>query len=341
MEATTDKRLPFLGRLKHDSVADCIGATPLVRLNHLPTALGLKAQVFAKLEYLNPGGSVKDRIAKRMLEKAEEGGKVKPGGTLIEASSGNTGIAIALLAAIKGYKCIITLSEKMSLEKEQILNALGAKVIRTPAGVSIDSPDSIISVAKRLHEEIPNSFILNQYANPDNPAAHEYGTAEELWYQTEGHIDAFISAAGTGGTVTGTGRGLRKHNKDILIIGVDPLGSILALPDELNGPKAEFKIEGIGYDFVPEVLDQHGPDLWIKTSDADSFNYARRLVREEGILCGGSSGATIAALVQLVKSRPELNVEDKLIVVILADSLRNYLTKFANDEWMVEQGYSV
>ncbi|KAJ5272469.1 hypothetical protein N7478_007594 [Penicillium angulare] len=250
MEKTNNNPTPFLGRLKHKSVADCIGATPLVRLNHLPTALGIKAQVFPNLEYLNPGGSVKDRI-------------VKP-------SSGNTGIAIALMAAIKGYKCIITLSEKMSLEKEQILKVLGARVIRTPAGVSIDSPDSIISVAK----------------------PHEYETAEELWYQTEGHIDSFISAGGTGGTVN-------------------------------------------------EVLDQYGPDLWIKTSDADSFNYARRLVREEGILCGGSSGATIAALAQLVKSHRELNVEDKVIVGILADSLRNYLTKFANNGWMAEQGYSV
>ncbi|CAG8200635.1 unnamed protein product [Penicillium nalgiovense] len=317
----TSKTAPFLGQLKNGSVADCIGATPLVRLNRLPSAIGIRAQVYAKLEYFNAGGSVKDRIAKRMVEKAERDGSIKPGDTLIEASSGNTGIAIALMAAIKGYKCIITLSEKISLEKEQILKALGAKVVRTPAGVSIDSPDSIISVAQRLQKEIPSSFILNQYTNPENPAAHD--------------------GAGTGGTVTGTTRGLKKHSKDILCVAVDPLGSVLAQPDELNNLKAEYKVEGIGYDFVPNVLNQAEPDLWIKTSDRDSFQYSRRLVREEGLLCGGSSGATIAALVQLVEARPELNVEDKLIVVILPDSLRNYLTKFANDDWMKEHGYDV
>ncbi|CAI7663680.1 unnamed protein product [Penicillium viridicatum] len=337
----TSKAAPFLGQLKHDSIADCIGATPLVRLNRLPVTIGIKAQVYAKLEYFNAGGSVKDRIAKRMVEKAEKDGAIKPGDTLIEASSGNTGIAIALMAAIKGYKCIITLSEKMSLEKEQILKALGAKVVRTPAGVPINSPDSILSVAQRLQKETPNSFLLNQFANSENPAAHEFGTAEELWYQTEGQIDVLISGAGTGGTITGTAKGLKKHSKDILCVGVDPLGSVLAQPDELNGLKAEYKVEGIGYDFVPEVLNQAEPDIWIKTSDRDSFQYAQRLVREEGLLCGGSSGATIAALAQLVEARPELNAEDKLIVVILPDSLRNYLTKFANDGWMAEHGYDV
>ncbi|PYH92843.1 pyridoxal phosphate-dependent enzyme, beta subunit [Aspergillus ellipticus CBS 707.79] len=332
MQETSHKAMPILGQLKHDSIADCIGGTPLVRLNRLPATLDIQAQVYAKLEYFNAGGSVKDRIAKRMVEKAEEDGTIKPGDTLIEASSGNTGIAIAMMAAIKGYKCIITLSEKMSLEKEQILKELGAKVIRTPAGVPIESPDSIINVAQRLQKEIPNSFILNQYTNPDNPAAHEFGTAEELWYQTEGQLDVVISGAGTGGTATGLARGLRKLRKEIVVVGVDPVGSVLAQPEELNEVKAEFKVEGIGYDFVPGVLDQAGPNLWIKTSDRDSFQYARRLVREEGILCGGSSGATIAALVQLVKARPELNTEDTLIVVVLADSLRNYLTKFANDD---------
>lgn len=250
-----------------------------------------------------------------------------------------SGIAIALMAAIKGYKCIITLSEKMSLEKEQILKALGATVVRTPAGVPIDSPDSIISVAKRLQNEIPNSFILNQYENPENPSAHEFGTAEELWHQTEGQIDVFVCGAGTGGTVTGTARGLKKHNKDILVVAVDPLGSVLAQPEDLNEVKAEYRVEGIGYDFVPEVLNQAEPDIWIKTSDRDSFHYARRLVREEGLLCGGSSGATIAALIQPIESRPDLNTENKLFVIILPDSLRNYLTKFASDDWMAEHGY--
>ncbi|KXG52038.1 Tryptophan synthase beta subunit-like PLP-dependent enzymes superfamily [Penicillium griseofulvum] len=274
MTETNGNAAPFLGQLKTDSVADCIGATPLVRLNRLPKSLGIKAQVYGKLEYFNAGGLVKDRIARRMVYKAEMDGKIKPGDTLIEASSGNTGIAIAMMAAVKGYKCIITLSEKMSLEKEQILKALGATVT-----------------------EIPNSFILNQYTNPENPAAYEFGTAEELWHQTEGQVDVVISGAGTGGTVTGIARGLKKHSKDILIVAADPLGSILAQPGDLNDVKAEYKVEGIGYDFVLEVLDQSKPDLWIKTPDRDSFQYARRLVREEGLLCGGSSGATVAALV--------------------------------------------
>ncbi|OJJ87927.1 uncharacterized protein ASPGLDRAFT_43003 [Aspergillus glaucus CBS 516.65] len=252
----------------------------------------------------------------------------------------NSGIAIALMAAAKGYKCIITLSEKMSLEKEQILCALSAKVVRTPAGVPIDSPDSIISVANRLQREIPNSHILNQYTNPGNAAAHEFGTAEEIWYQTEGNVDVVISGAGTGGTVTGISKGLKKRNPGIFVVGVDPMGSVLAQPDFLNEVKQEYKVEGIGYDFVPGVLDQTGPDLWIKTTDHDSFQFARRLIREEGLLCGGSAGATIAALTQLVKERPDLNVEGKLIVIILADGVRNYLTKFASDDWMKEQGYS-
>ncbi|KAJ6010302.1 hypothetical protein N7451_001714 [Penicillium sp. IBT 35674x] len=331
------KVAPFLGQLKKDSVADCIGATPLVHLNRLPAAIGIKAQVYAKLEYFNAGGSLKDRIAKRVVEKAESDGTIKPGDTLTEASSGNTGIAIALMAAIKGYKCIIALSEKMSLEKEQNLKILGAKVVRTPAGVPFDSQDSIISVAQRLQKEMPSSFILNQYTNPENPAAHEFGTTQELWHQTEGQIDVLVSGAGTGGTVTGTARGLKKYSKDILCVAVDPLGSFLAQPDELNDFKAEYKVEGVGYDFVPDVLNQAKPDLWIKLP----IGTLSKLHDVLGLLCGGSSGATIAALVQLVEARPELNTEDKLIVLMLPDSLRNYLTKFANDKWMAEHGYDV
>lgn len=243
------------------------------------------------------------------------------------------------MAAIKGYKCIITLSEKMSLEKEQTLHALGAKVVLTPAGVPIESPDSIISVAERLREEIPNSWILDQYTNPENPGAHEFGTAEEIWYQTQGKVDVVVSGAGTGGTVTGTAKGLRKHNPDVFVVGVDPVGSVLAMPAALNETKGKYKVEGIGYDFVPGVLDQSAADLWIKTTDRDSFQFARRLVREEGLLCGGSAGATIAALVQFIAQHPEFNVEEKSIVVILADGLRNYLTKFADDDWMKQNGY--
>ncbi|KAA8649344.1 hypothetical protein EYZ11_009853 [Aspergillus tanneri] len=331
---------PYLGELLSNSCADHIGATPLVRLNRLPTSFKIRARICAKLEFFNAAGSVKDRIAKSMVEQAELDGQIKPGDTLIEASSGNTGIAIALMAAIKGYKCIIVLSEKMSLEKEQILRALGASVVRTPAGVPIKSPDSILCVARRLKEEIPNSWILDQYNNPENPRAHEYGTAEEIWHQTEGRVDILIAGAGTGGTVTGLARGLKKKGRNVSVVGVDPIGSILAHPEELNEERSEYKVEGIGYDFVPGVLDRTAPDIWIKTNDRDAFRLARRLVRDEGILCGGSSGAAFAGLLQYLSMHPEDNVEDKTIVLIFPDSLRNYLTKFADDSWMETNGFA-
>ncbi|KAK5993983.1 Beta-thionase [Cladobotryum mycophilum] len=314
---------------------------PLVRLNHIPQAEGIKAEILAKLEYHNAGGSVKDRVAKAMVEAAEREGRIQPGDTLIEATSGNTGIALALVAAVKGYKCIITISEKMSEEKVIVLRSLGAEIVRTPAGVPIESPDSIISVAKRLQSERPNSHILDQYANPSNPLAHELGTAEEIWEQCKEKIDVVIAGAGTGGTITGLSRGLRKRHPGVLIVGADPVGSVLAQPDELNRVKGEYKVEGIGYDFVPRVLDQTSPDVWIKTTDEDSFRCARRLIREEGFLCGGSSGAALAAMLALLKQRPELNREGVCIVLILPDSIRNYLTKFVEDRWMTENGYQI
>lgn len=242
------------------------------------------------------------------------------------------------MAAIKGYKCIITMSEKMSLEKEQILQALGTKVVRTPAGVPIESPNSIIGVARRLKGEIPNSWILDQYNNPANPRAHEYGTAEEIWHQTEGKVDILVAGAGTGGTLTGLARGLKTKDRNVCVVGVDPIGSVLAQPAELNEQQSEYRVEGIGYDFVPGVLDQTAPDAWIKTSDKDAFHFARRLVREEGIFCGGSSGAAFAGLLQYLRMHPEENVEDRMIVLIFPDSLRNYLTKFADDSWMKSNG---
>ncbi|GKZ22421.1 hypothetical protein AbraIFM66951_002919 [Aspergillus brasiliensis] len=329
-----------LGELLSNSVAEHIGSTPLVRLNRLPTSLNIKAKICAKLEYFNAGGSVKDRIAKRMVEQAEQDGLIKPGDTLIEASSGNTGIAIALMASVKGYKCIIVLSEKMSLEKEQVLHALGARVVRTPAGVPIESEDSILSVARRLNKEIPSSLILDQYNNPENPRAHEYGTAEEVWYQTQGEVDIVVAGAGTGGTITGLARGLKKEGRNVRIVGVDPVGSILAHPAELNEQKGEYKVEGIGYDFVPGVLDQMAPDTWVKTTDADAFYFARRLVREEGILCGGSSGAAFAGLLGYLRMHPEDNVEERTIVLIFPDSLRNYLTTFGDEAWMERNGFA-
>ncbi|KAK2750696.1 cystathionine beta-synthase [Myotisia sp. PD_48] len=286
-----------------DSITQQIGNTPLVRLRKLPEKLGIQAQVYAKLEFFNAGGSVKDRIALRMIEEAERSGRIKPGDTLIEPTSGNTGIGLALVAAVKGYKAIITLPEKMSAEKVAVLRALNATIIRTPTEAAFDSPESHIGVAKRLEKELPNAHILDQYSNKDNPLAHEYGTAEEIWAQTDGKIKAIIAGAGTGGTITGLARGLKKHNPDVKVIAADPHGSILAVPQSLNEEHVNepYKVEGIGYDFIPDVLDQKIVDKWYKTGDKESFQYARQLIAEEGLLVGGSSGSAIAGLVQAAK----------------------------------------
>lgn len=241
---------------------------------------------------------------------------------------------MALVAAIKGYKTIITLPEKMSPEKVAVLRALGATIIRTPTQAAFDSPESHIGVANRLRSEIPNSHILDQYANPNNPMAHEYGTAEEIWNQTNGKINAIVAGAGTGGTITGLSKGLKKHNPQIKVIAADPVGSILAAPEILNhhNKNKPYKVEGIGYDFVPDVLDRNSVDLWYKTDDRESFEYARRLIAEEGLLVGGSSGSAIAAMIRGVK---ELKLtRGDVVVVVLPDSIRNYLSKFADDDWL-------
>jgi len=331
MSTVTEPRLP---PVVMDTVLEQIGHTPMVRLNKLPQSLGIEATVYAKLEYFNAGGSVKDRIALRMIEEAERSGRIKPGDTLIEPTSGNTGIGLALVAAVKGYKTIITLPEKMSPEKVAVLRALNATIIRTPTQASFDSPESHIGVARRLQKEIPNAHILDQYGNPDNPLAHEYGTAEEIWTQTDGKIQAVVAGAGTGGTITGIARGLRKHNPDIKVIAADPEGSILAVPSSLNDTHANeaYKVEGIGYDFIPDVLDQGSVSRWYKTEDRESFYYARRLIAEEGLLVGGSSGSAIAAMVRAVRDL-DLGKED-VVVVILPDSIRSYLSKFVDDDWL-------
>ena len=305
------------------SILDHIGNTPLVRLNRVPQSLGVQCEMLAKLEYFNAGGSVKDRIGKRMVEDAEKAGRIKPGDVLIEPTSGNTGIGLALAAAIKGYGMIITLPEKMSQEKVDVLKALGAEIIRTPTEAAFDSPDSHIGVAKRLNKEIPRSHILDQYSNPSNPLAHYDGTAEEILYQTDGAVDAVVVAAGTGGTITGIARKLKERLPHVRVIGVDPVGSILAQPAQLNGKIESYKVEGIGYDFVPVVLDRPLVDEWIKTSDAESFAMSRRLMREEGLFVGGSAGS---AMVAAVKVASGMKAGERL-VVILADSIRNYMSK--------------
>ncbi|KAK2774269.1 cystathionine beta-synthase [Onygenales sp. PD_12] len=328
------KTNPAVPPVVMESITQQIGNTPLVRLNRLPQSLGIKATVYAKLEYFNAGGSVKDRIALRMIEEAERSGRIKPGDTLIEPTSGNTGIGLALVGAVKGYKTIITLPEKMSAEKVAVLRALNATIIRTPTEAAYDSPESHIGVAKRLEKELPNAHILDQYGNKDNPLAHELGTAEEIWRQTDGKIKAIVAGAGTGGTITGLARGLKKHNAEITVIAADPHGSILALPEALNQEhlNESYKVEGIGYDFIPDVLDRNAIDKWYKTGDRESFQYARQLIAEEGLLVGGSSGSAIAGLVKAAK---DYNfAEDDVVVVILPDSIRSYLSKFADDDWL-------
>jgi len=323
-----------------DTILENIGATPLVRINKIGKEDGLNCQILAKCEYFNAGGSVKDRIGKRMVEDAELSGRIKKGDTLIEPTSGNTGIGLALAAAVKGYKMIITLPEKMSQEKVDVLKGLGAQIIRTPTEAAWDAPESHIGVAKRLNQEIPNSHILDQYANPSNPLAHYDGTGEEILYQTDGKVDAVVLTAGTGGTITGIARKIKERNPHCLIIGVDPVGSILALPQTLNGAIGSYKVEGIGYDFIPTVLDRSAElvDRWYKTEDKESFIMSRRLIREEGLLCGGSSGSAMVVALRVAK---DYNFgPDKRIVVLLPDSVRNYMTKFLNDDWMVNFGFT-
>ncbi|KAJ8396407.1 hypothetical protein AAFF_G00019840 [Aldrovandia affinis] len=313
-----------------------IGDTPMVRMNKIPKTFGLKCELLAKCEFFNAGGSVKDRISLRMVEDAERTGILKPGDTIIEPTSGNTGIGLALAAAVKGYRCIIVMPEKMSMEKVDVLRALGAEIVRTPTSARFDSPESHVGVAWRLKNEIPNSHILDQYRNPSNPLAHYDTTAEEILEQCDGKVDMLVAGAGTGGTITGIARKLKETCPNIKIVGVDPEGSILAEPEELNKTdKTQYEVEGIGYDFIPTVLDRSVVDSWIKSNDEDSFAMSRMLIKEEGLLCGGSSGTAMAAAVVVAK---ELK-EGQRCVVILPDSIRNYMSKFLSDKWMFQKGF--
>ncbi|XP_068771159.1 cystathionine beta-synthase isoform X2 [Struthio camelus] len=312
-----------------------IGCTPMVRVNKIGKSYGLKCELLAKCEYFNAGGSVKDRISLRMVEDAERAGIIKPGDTLIEATSGNTGIGLALVAAVKGYRCIIVLPEKMSMEKVDILKALGVEIVRTPC-TRFDAPESNIRVAWKLKNEIPNSHILDQYRNPSNPLAHYDTTAEEILEQCEGKVHMVVIGSGTGGTVTGVARKLKEKCPECKIIGVDPDGSIVALPSELNRTNTTtIEVEGIGHDFIPTVLDRSVVDQWYKCNDRDSFLMSRRLIREEGLLCGGSSGSAMSVAVRAARDLKE----GQRCVVILPDSVRNYMSKFLNDKWMIKNGF--
>ena len=315
----------------HDNILSTIGNTPVVRMNKIGSEL--ECELFSKCEFLNPGGSIKDRIGWKMVEDAEKSGRIKPGDTLIEPTSGNTGQGIALAAAVKGYKCIITLPEKMSKEKQIALEALGAKIIRTPTEASFDSPESHIGVAKKLQKEIPNSHILDQYANPSNPEAHYDGTAQEILDVFGKDLHMVVMGVGTGGTITGVSKRLKEEIPDIIIVGADPVGSILGGGTEVQ----PYLVEGIGYDFFPEVLDNNLVDEYVKTEDEESFIMARRLIKEEGFLCGGSCGS---AMVAALKSAKHLD-KNKKCLVVLPDSIRNYMTKFPNDQWMKDQGFKV
>ncbi len=308
----------------YQNILQAIGKTPTVKLNRI--GADLPCEIYVKCEFMNPGGSVKDRIGYAMVESAEKSGRIKPGDTLIEPTSGNTGIGIALAGAVKGYKVVITMPEKMSHEKQVVLEALGAIIYRTPTEAAWDSPESHISLAKKLNKEIPNSHILDQYANPENPQIHYDTTGQEIWDDMNGKVDMVVISAGTGGTITGVARKLKELNPHVKIIGVDPYGSILGGGTEIKS----YLVEGIGYDFIPDVLDNSLIDRYIKINDKDSFQMARRLIREEGLLCGGSSGSAVWAALQAAK---ELK-KGQRCVVILPDSIRNYLTKFVDDKWM-------
>ncbi|XP_063367658.1 uncharacterized protein LOC134656070 [Cydia amplana] len=316
----------------HPDILHAIGNTPLVKLTRIPKSEGIKCDMYAKCEFMNPGGSVKDRIAYRMVLDAEQRGVLKPGkSVIIEPTSGNTGIGLALAAAVKGYRCIIVLPEKMSDEKVNTLKALGAEIVRTPTEAASASPESNISVAHRMATEIPDAVVLDQYNNPCNPLAHYDGTAEEILWALDDAVDMVVMGAGTSGTVSGVAHKVKERCPACAVVAVDPYGSILALPDELNHSDVDmYEVEGIGYDFLPRTLDRTVIDKWIKCDDKKALPMARRLIQEEGLLCGGSSGSAMWGALQAARSLKE----GQKCVVLLPDNIRNYMTKHISDPWM-------
>jgi cystathionine beta-synthase len=317
---------------RYPTILDLVGATPIVRLDKLTPRGG--AQLIAKLEYLNPGGSVKDRIGLPMIEAAEREGKLKPGGTIVEPTSGNTGVGLAIAAAIKGYRCIFVMPDKMSQEKIALLRAYGAEVVITPTAVEHDSPESYYSVSDRLAEEIPGGFKPDQYSNMNNPESHYLITGPEILEQTEGgQVDAIVISVGTGGTISGVGRYFKEHRPEVLIVGADPVGSVYTAIDERD--VHPYLVEGIGKDTWPETMDPDVVDEWIRVGDRDSFVWARRLAREEGILAGGSAGTTLYAGDVVARRLGP----GKRVLLLIPDTGRNYLSKFYDDNWMLEHGF--
>jgi cystathionine beta-synthase len=313
-----------------ESILQSIGKTPLVKLRRVTE--GLKAAVYVKNEAMNPGGSVKDRVAQAMIADAERRGWLRPGGTIIEATAGNTGVGLAMIAAVKGYRCTFVLPDKMSGEKVRLLKAYGAEVVITATNVPPDSPDSYNGVADRLTREIPGAWRPNQFSNLANPEVHYRTTGYEIWEQTEGRITASVAGAGTGGTISGVGRYLKEQNAEVKIIGADPEGSILSG----DTPKP-WKVEGIGEDFVPKTLNSQLVDEWIRVGDAEAFHIARQLARREGMLLGGSSGTAVAAALRYARRL----TSDDLVVALCADTGRNYMSKLFDDAWLAENKLTV
>ncbi len=319
-----------------DNILGAIGQTPLVRLGRV--ASSVQVPIYAKLENLNPGGSIKDRVGLNIIEQAEKRGELKPGGTVVEATSGNTGVGLAIASALKGYKTIFVMPDKMSNEKIMLLRAYGAKVVITPTAVAPDDPRSYYEVAKRFARETPNAILANQYHNPDNPKTHELTTAPEIWDQTEGKVTDVVIGMGTGGTISGIGRFLKAKNPRIKIIGVDIEGSILYEIWKNNGKVPEgvypktYKVEGIGEDFLPTTTDISMVDDIVRVSDRESFLWARQLVRQEGIFAGGSTGSALAGTIKYAAKLPP----GRLVVVIFPDSGSRYLSKFYDNKWMRE-----
>lgn len=314
----------------YENVLGAVGDTPLIRLGSIEAGEGISACLLAKVEYFNPGGSVKDRPAVKMIEVAEKAGLLKPGGTIVEPTSGNTGAGLALAAAVKGYRCVCVMPDKTSREKQDLLRALGAEVVVTPTGLTPEDPESYYAVAEKLAREIPGGFKPGQYENPANPLAHYETTGPEVWRQTAGRVTHFVAGMGTCGTITGAGRYLKEQNPEVRVVGADPEGSIFSDPENVHS----YAVEGVGEDFYPANYDPAVVDEVIQVDDRESFLMTRRLMAEEGLFVGGSCGMAVVAAVRAAKELPE----EAVVVVLLPDTGRNYVSKVFDDDWLLEHG---